>query len=60
MSSSGGHDFDADAVGYEDALNRGLSPKRAATAVLQRPATKANHVGFAVLRFDQIRMAGAL
>ena len=25
MSSSGGHDFDAHAVGYEDALNRGLS-----------------------------------
>jgi SAM-dependent methyltransferase len=25
MSGSGGHDFDADAVGYEDTLNRGLS-----------------------------------
>lgn len=25
MSDSGGHDFDGDAVGYEDTLNRGLS-----------------------------------
>ena len=41
-------------------LNRRFAAERAAAAIAQRPADEIDHVGFAVLRFDEIGVAGAL
>ena len=41
-------------------LNRRFAAERAAAAIAQRPAAEINHVSLAVLRFDQVGVAGAL
>src|SRR5829696_6601163 len=41
-------------------LYRGLAPERAAAAVAQGAPAEVNHVGLAVLRLDEVAVAGAL
>ena len=41
-------------------LDGGFAAQRAAAAVAQRPAAEIDHVGLAVLRFDEVGVAGAL
>src|SRR4051812_28938830 len=41
-------------------LNRGFAAESATAAIAQRAATEINHVRVAILRLDQVRMAGAM